>query len=193
MGWLERAVQIADLVGKTLIPIVVAVIGYFGVRWLAQESARTQAEVAVRGADATADDRDASIMASFAELYEKNPKLAIRYASLIRRDKIKNSVLHYVIWDALEKNLMADGGPTWADDHPSWHLIGDAAWILRETPPGENQLPFDLWWECDLRRFSITDRWKTHAAQLEQKFRWLEQTFKLPVQPFAAGSVGRCK
>jgi hypothetical protein len=129
-------------------------------------------------AKATAD-RDATVMKDFAELYEKHPKLAIRFAGGIRNVDLRNALLHNTIWEALEENIDADTGPVWDVKHASWHLVGDAAYMLN-GPATEQAQAFARWWKCDLRGHTVQVRWPQHRKKLEETFTWLERTYKLP-------------
>jgi hypothetical protein len=196
---LEDFVKYATIFNVVAVPIVAAFLAYKVDMKLGRMSAtiqeqanKIQEQASATSAANAASDRDASVMKDFAELYEKHPKLAIRFAAGIRNADLRSSLLHNTIWEALETNIDADKAPVWDTKHASWHLVGDAAYALSRTAAG-NEQPFDQWWECDLRRYIMQTRWPRYRDELENIFKWLETTYKLPVVPASADADARCR
>lgn len=189
---LDKAAKLADIFGKLAVPLVVVLITAQASLWLGSLNQKLQVELSSANAESAADDRDARVMKDFAELYEKNPKLAVKFARGIRHHELRSGLLHYVIWDSLERNLDAEQGPSWNEGNATWHIVGDVAYTLSVTPVSTGVQQFDQWWECDLRRHCLRERWPQHAEKLAEKFLWLEKTYRLPVSPDSIGSETKC-
>jgi hypothetical protein len=153
-----------EIIGKgVLLPVILAIFGVLANMQLSAINERLQIA-----------ERDADLMMNFYEIYygKDSRRLSITFVRVITNPKTKSQLRHFIIWDALERNLKE--GFKFDPELGDWHLLGEALHDMAED---------DRDWTTKYRQNLVdtTDkRWPQHKIELTKMHDWVKKTYGVP-------------
>lgn len=154
-GW-DKTDIIGRVIGSIAIPIL---IGFFGL---------------MVNNRLTTETRDVDVVQRFSNIYyyegnQDSRRLSIYYIRLIDNPQTRYELRQFVIWDALERNVVS--GFNFDQELGDWHMLGDTIYDMAEDNPEQAK----AYW-CNLKLTTLK-RWFLHEAELVKLYDWVESVY----------------